>query len=159
MGYAGLAVSGPTTITLNDRAGTDHTAQFSIPNGTVGTYRVTAFIESNNSSGDALPRHAVSGSIHVNAQWYGEALASPPTSEANLTGQGAYHSGVSQTFTGIVGGRLYIALPTTAGTTPTFRSGIVFIDYTQITSGWTSTTHNLFDLGELAAGTLTVEVT
>ena len=159
VGYAGLAVSGPTTITLNDRAGTDHTAQFSIPNGTVGTYRVTAFIESNNSSGDALPRHAVSGSIHVNAQWYGEALASPPTSEANLTGQGAYHSGVSQTFTGIVGGRLYIALPTTTGTTPTFRSGIVFIDYTQITSGWTSTTHNLFDLGELAAGTLTVEVT
>ena len=159
VGYAGLAVSGPTTITLNDRAGTDHTAQFSIPNGTVGTYRVTAYIESNNSSGDALPRHAVSGSIHVNAQWYGEALASPPTSEANLTGQGAYHSGVSQTFTGIVGGRLYIALPTTAGTTPTFRSGIVFIDYTQITSGWTSTTHNLFDLGELAAGTLTVEVT
>lgn len=157
VGYTGLAVSGPTTITLNDRAGTDTTSQFNIPNNVAGTYRVTAFIESNNSSGDSQPRHPVSGSIHVNAQWYASVLTAAPTDLSGLTARGAYHSGVSQQLTGIANGRMYVALPT--GVTPRFRSGIVDVAATQITSGWTPTTHTLWDLGRLVSGTFTVEVT
>ena len=118
-------------------------------NQAVGTYETAFDVNYVDGNGNMFTNH-IRRNVVVSASWFTDLATTVPANNAAMDARGAFQSGDSFRFVGTASNpRIYIALPTGSYE---FRTGLAFIDATQITAGYTQAGYELYELGTIGSG-------
>lgn len=161
-GYRNATVYGPAALTtaISATSGTGTSFTFSISDGTPGSYRVTAQILSNDSGGNTLPAHSANSTITVAPNWLtaSRLVAPPALTSTGVTDRGAFVAPEVMTFTKVNNENLFFLLPTRSSGY-IFKSGLLFLPETEVSTIGDHTVYTLDDFNNSATGsTLTITI-